>query len=388
MNPTQRARNRRMRTIVASMMIAALGLTSAKTARADNDAKRSGAQWVREGNRLLEAKDYGKALDAYDKAQQLLPESAKVSYNRGIALYELGRYDEAETALQNALRPDALPLEADAKYNLGRCAQAAAMSTKGDANAALNQTKRAVEFYKDALELRPDDRDTKKNLSIAEHQQKYLEKLIELARKQQQQNPQQQQQKQDDQNKQDEQKQDSQDQQQGGGTQDQQQQSGSKSNKDEKQDQQQQGKPSENEQQSEQEQQRGQESEQKESQSSQQEGEQGQQDSRSDQKLGDDQLKERQAQQENATESGDEQQERKNEVEAAEEEQQAKMMSAASQPATTMPAESPLEMEKRISVDKANRLLQQARDKEARRREALREARLRSMGRARVEKDW
>ena len=99
----------------------------------------------------------GRILNSY-------PEAAEVAYNRGIALYNLGEFDKAETALQDALRPDDPELEAKAKYNLGRCAQAngleiaAKMQNPGEGETALNDLARAIRFYDEALKLMPEDR--------------------------------------------------------------------------------------------------------------------------------------------------------------------------------------------------------------------------------------
>lgn len=393
------------------MLAAAIAIGAAAVVHGE-DARKTGPEWVREGNRLLQEKEYAKALDAYDQAQIALPESAKINYNRGIALYELGRYDEAQTALQNALRPDAIELEPDIKYNLGRSEQAAAMQTNGDMQKALDHTSRAIEFYNDALQLRPDDADTKKNLNIAETQQKFLKKLIELARQQQQ--PQQDQSKKNDSEKDDQEKEDQQE------KQDQQQQNSDG----DKQDQQQ---PSDSKQGDDKQEQQGQESESesgkqdksgdpsdksdKDADSKEQQGEQkppeqspesgdqqdeqenkqdGRQDQRTDEQLGEDQLKEARAKaaQEKKNAENAEDEHKDQDASDKKDEQEMQAAQATSQSATSMPAETPLEMAKRISIDKANQLLQQARDNEARRREALREARLRQQGRANVDKDW
>ena len=163
-------------------IIAVVLLYGGASARAQSGL--SGPEWLREGNRLLAEGSPEKALGAYDQAALLLPDSAEVSYNRGIALYELQRYEEAETALQNALRPGAAALEAAVKYNLGRTAQARALASGGDADASLQQTERAIRFYEDALELRPDDADAKRNLEQARRFHAFLKKLMEYLKEQ------------------------------------------------------------------------------------------------------------------------------------------------------------------------------------------------------------
>ena len=390
---------RRAGAIVMAFAVALLALRPVESARAE-ESKKSGAEWVRDGNRLLQADSPEKALEAYDRAQLALPDSAKVSYNRGLALYQLGRYADAETALQNALRPDAIELEPDIKYSLGRCAQAAAMAGDGNIETALNHAKRAVEFYQDALELRPDDADTKKNLSIAESQQKFFEKLIELAKQQQEQDPQQNQDPSDDdkqEKKEEDQKREDQEGEGQSADQDQSSQESSDENKDQQSDagsenasdDQQQSESESTESENESEQQK--DGEQQSEQENPSEAQEGKQDQRSDEQLGDDQLED--ASQQDGENSDIKNVDMKDEAEgenadASEQDEAESLKAAATQMATSMPAESPMEMAQRISLEKAQRLLQTARDKEARRREAFRRARLRNMGRTKVEKDW
>ncbi len=367
-----------------------------------DETKKTGAEWIHEGNQLLQSNNFEKALKAYDRAQLALPDSAKVSYNRGLALYQLGRFDEAETALQNALRPNALDLEPDVKYSLGRCAQAASMATDGNLEAALNNAKRAVEFYQDALQLRENDADTKKNLAIAQSQQKYFEKLIEIEKQKQQEQPEDQQQSQDpsdeDQDKKDDQQQDEQN----GEGQEQEPsegQSGEQNSEEKSED----GKESESESESsESKSDSDQQNEETKDQKSEQgaesdddqknpsEGQQDDNDKRSDEQLGDDQLEDAQSDKQDNNESQDTQLKKESEAasEGDEQNEAQTVQAATTQSATSMPTENPMEMAKRISIEKAQRLLQTARDKEARRREALRRAQLRNRGRARVEKDW
>jgi len=143
------------------------------------DEARTGAELVRKGNTHLAAGKYRQALSAYDKAQEKLPDSAVVAYDRGLALYRLGRFDDAETAFQDALQPERPDLEEMAKYNLGRCAHAAALAKQDDLPKAINDLSRAIGFYKDALQLRPDDQDAKHNAALAERLQGYLKKRLQ-----------------------------------------------------------------------------------------------------------------------------------------------------------------------------------------------------------------
>lgn len=149
------------------------------------DAGASAPKLVKQGNQLLTQKKYDEALTKYEAAADDRPDAAEIAYNRGIALYKLDRFDEAEGALQNAIKPSNPELEARAKYNLGRCAQAAGLAKAAeDEQAAINELTRAVRFYDDALALDPDDASAQGNKSVAERQIRYLEKRLEQKKKQ------------------------------------------------------------------------------------------------------------------------------------------------------------------------------------------------------------
>ena len=174
--------------------ISLLGLVFASASSpADTSADEvpSAPKLVKEGNELLREGKHAEALRKYDAANEALPEAAEVAYNRGIALYNLGEFDKAETALQDALRPGDPELEAKAKYSLGRCAQAngleiaAKMQNPDEGETALNDLARAIRFYDEALKLMPEDRAAVKNKEAADRLIQYLEKRLDLMREQQ-----------------------------------------------------------------------------------------------------------------------------------------------------------------------------------------------------------
>jgi Ca-activated chloride channel homolog len=149
---------------------------------------------IEEGNRLLQAGKADDALKAYDRAVQALPEEPIAHFDRGVALYQLGKFPEAQKEFQRASEGHDPSVKADAYYNMG--------------NSLLKQErfKDALDAYKHTLGLRPEDRRAKWNLELA------LRKLQEQKQQQQQQQKQSQnQQKPDD--KQQQQQQSQQDQQ-------------------------------------------------------------------------------------------------------------------------------------------------------------------------------
>jgi Ca-activated chloride channel family protein len=144
---------------------------------------------VEEGNKQLAAGKADKALEAYDRASGALPEEPILHFDRGAALYQLGKYPEAQKEFMHATEGHDPGLKADAYYNMG--------------NSLMKQEryKDALDAYKHTLTLRPEDRRAKWNLELA------LRRLREeQEKKQQQQQQQQQQQDQKDQKKDQQQK--------------------------------------------------------------------------------------------------------------------------------------------------------------------------------------
>lgn len=151
---------------------------------------------VERGNRLYREGRYEEAVAAYQEALADGESTPELHYNLGTALLALRRYAEAERHLGLALRDVDPTLRQNAYYNLGnRFLEAARGATDPQAQAA--QYDAAVEAYRHALRLAPDDVDAKWNLELAQRE-----------RDEQEQQPQprpQEQQEQDDQNREDEQ---------------------------------------------------------------------------------------------------------------------------------------------------------------------------------------
>jgi tetratricopeptide (TPR) repeat protein len=158
---------------------------STGTARAQSDSA-DAARILKEGNELLSAKKAAEALEKYDAAAKKLPGSAEVAYNRGLALYRLGRLPDAEKAFQDAARPERPDLEPRARYNLGRTAHAEAMGKTEQEAEAINDLNRAIRFYDEALKLSAEDGDARRNRELAERMRVFLERRLEEKKKQEQ----------------------------------------------------------------------------------------------------------------------------------------------------------------------------------------------------------
>ena len=114
---------------------------------------KTSAEWVVDGNRLLEMMDYTSAIEAYDKATDINPNNGDAWYNKATALSDLGQYEDAITAYDKAiaLNPD----DADAWFD------------KGYALDELGQYEEAIKAYDKALIINQNDGDAWYNKGIA-----------------------------------------------------------------------------------------------------------------------------------------------------------------------------------------------------------------------------
>ncbi len=136
---------------------------------------------LRKGNKAYSSEDYPAAMEHYSKAMAIAPDNFEARYNLANALIKSKKMDGADPLLK-ALVADSLRSDIDrseAFYNLG--------------NSLFEQEKleEALESYKDAIRLNPDDMEAKYNYS-------YVKTLLS---QQQQDQDQDQQQDQDQENK-------------------------------------------------------------------------------------------------------------------------------------------------------------------------------------------
>jgi Ca-activated chloride channel family protein len=181
---------------------------------------------VRTGNTAYAEGDYAAALAAYDEAEVTCPECPEIAYNRGLAYYQMRDFVKARDMFNVALQTRDLDLEARAKYNLGNVSYAQALEKLNAPSEAIELARVAIDHYRDALDLDPDDADARGNIEIAQLFIKdMLDKLEQEQEQQQDQqscdNPQEQQdgeqkQEQDQQSQQSEQDQEQQEQEQAG----------------------------------------------------------------------------------------------------------------------------------------------------------------------------
>lgn len=119
------------------------------------------------GNRYYRTGHYQEAVREYEKAIANGDNSPETRYNLGTAYLRLGKYEDAERNLRLAVREMRPEVQQRAYYNLGNRYLENARKGGGDAQANTQLLDGAVEAYKQALRLQPDDMDAKWNLELA-----------------------------------------------------------------------------------------------------------------------------------------------------------------------------------------------------------------------------
>ena len=107
------------------------------------------------GRTAYEKGNHPESLRNFESASKVRPQDAAASFNLADGLYKNGKFDEAAPLYRDLGRDPASPLAAPSRFNLGNT-----MFQKQD-------YKGAIEAYRDALRLRPDDPETRQNLERA-----------------------------------------------------------------------------------------------------------------------------------------------------------------------------------------------------------------------------
>jgi len=116
-------------------------------------------QYIRQGNKLFRMGDYPNAEVSYRKAIEQNPKNPQAPFNLGNALMAQKKDSAAVAQFENASRLETNPLrKAQAFHNIGVICQTHKMYGE------------AIEAYKNALRLNPNDDETRYNLVLCKHQ--------------------------------------------------------------------------------------------------------------------------------------------------------------------------------------------------------------------------
>jgi Ca-activated chloride channel family protein len=116
-------------------------------------------QYIRQGNKQFHSGDYPGAEVSYRKAVEKNPKNPQATFNLGNALMAQKKDSAAVVQFENAARLETNPLrKAQSYHNMGVICQTHKMYGE------------AIEAYKNALRLNPDDDETRYNLVLCKHQ--------------------------------------------------------------------------------------------------------------------------------------------------------------------------------------------------------------------------
>ena len=117
-------------------------------------------QYVRQGNKLYRGGDYPNAEVSYRKAVEKNARNPQAAFNLGNALMAQKKDSAAIEQFEHAAKLETNPLrKAQAYHNMGVICQTHRMYGE------------AIEAYKNALRLNPNDDETRYNLVLCKHQQ-------------------------------------------------------------------------------------------------------------------------------------------------------------------------------------------------------------------------
>ncbi|MDY7110085.1 MAG: tetratricopeptide repeat protein [Planctomycetota bacterium] len=151
-----------------------------------------------EARRAVAEEKYDEAIGHYERLRELLPQAPEVPYNMGVAAYRAGDLDRAAELFGEALnRAEEQSLRARSAYNLGTTAYArnlqppspqGAENPGGQLDSAIEELRRALDHYRQVLDVDPRNEDARANAELTYRQ---LQRLEELRRQMQQQQQQQ-----------------------------------------------------------------------------------------------------------------------------------------------------------------------------------------------------
>jgi len=121
---------------------------------------------VERGNTAYSEEKYDDALSSYEKALEKAPGSPEVLFNKGAVYYKKGAFDKANDAFdRSAGKAEDKGLEASVRFNQGNAHfRKAERLMQSDLNGALENSKKSIQHYRQALELDADFKEAAENM--------------------------------------------------------------------------------------------------------------------------------------------------------------------------------------------------------------------------------
>ena len=133
------------------------------------------ANKVKSGNRQYKQGKFDRALEYYNDVLIDLPQSPHIHYNIGNSAYKNGDYGKALEAYGKSLFTDDEALEEKANYNIGNCKyKEGQLKENTNLTEAVQLFRDALDHYKRAIELNPNNTNTKFNHEFVERKLKEL----------------------------------------------------------------------------------------------------------------------------------------------------------------------------------------------------------------------
>jgi len=127
----------------------------------------SPSQAVQQGNALYQNGKYTEAAEQYGSASQMLPDAAEIHFNQGNAAYKQQDYGKAREHYTQALQTTDRTLEGKVKYNLGNVEYQQALQNLQQPQAAMPHLRSAMTYYRDSLDVAPQQQDARYNLELS-----------------------------------------------------------------------------------------------------------------------------------------------------------------------------------------------------------------------------
>ena len=157
---------------------------------------------VQQGNARYEDGQYEAAAGHYASAAKKLPDAPEIQFNQGNAFYKQQDYGQALEHYSRVL-PTADPgFESRTKYNLGNVKYQQALQALQQPQEAIPHLHSAMTYYRDSLEVDPQQQQARYNLELAQRLLRQLQPPPQSQQGQQNQRDQQQQSQQQDQQQQ------------------------------------------------------------------------------------------------------------------------------------------------------------------------------------------